>query len=55
LLFRKMKEEPKNPEGLTHDEFIEKHKDIPKLAEICWYFGVQPDQLKAELQRLLEK
>lgn len=53
-MFGKMKEEPKNPEGLTHDEFIEKHKDIPKLAEICWHFGVQPEQLKEELKKLLD-
>ena len=30
----KRKEEPKNPEGFTHDEFIQKYHDIPELAEI---------------------
>ena len=47
-------EEPKNPEGLTHDEFIQKYHDIPELAEICWAFGVKPEQLKEEIKTLQE-
>lgn len=49
------KTEHKNPDGLTRDEFMKKYSDIPELAAICWYFGVYPEQLKAELEKLKEK
>lgn len=44
-----------NPEGLTRDEFIERYKDISRIAEICWYFGIYPAELKEELEVLLRK
>lgn len=44
-----------NPDGLTRDEFIERHADIRRLAEICWYFGIQPDELREEIETLISK
>ena len=54
---RGMKREKKhtNPEGLTRDEFIERYKDISRIAEICWYFGIYPAELKEEIEILLRK
>lgn len=49
------KEPHRNPDGLTRDEFIERNADIHKLAEICWYFGIQPDELKEEIEILMSK
>ena len=51
---RKKPEEPRNPEGMTYEEFLDKHKNIPHIARICWYFGIQPDELRNELKTLLE-
>lgn len=45
----------RNPEGLTQNEFLEKHKDIFQIARICWYFGCQPEQIKEELKLLLKE
>ena len=42
-----------SPDGLTYYQFIEKYKDIPGIAKICWYFGIQPDDLKEELKKIL--
>ncbi len=47
--------EPKNPYGIRHCDFIEKYNDIKHIAEICWYFGVQPEELKKEIEILMEK
>ena len=50
-----VKEEHKNPEGLTREQFIEKHKDIENIARLCWYIGVEPEQFKKELEILMKK
>jgi len=55
VLFNKEKKEHTNPDGLTQNQFIEKYKDIEKIAEICWYFGVKPEELKEELKTLFDK
>ena len=57
-LFKKdnsLNKEPKNPEGLTYDEFIEKNKDIKNLAVLCWGLGCTTDELKEELKKLQMK
>ena len=43
----------RNPSGLTRAEFMEKHRDIPDIAAICWYVGVEPEKLRQELQILM--
>ena len=53
--FIKEKEEHKNPEGLTYDEFIEQYNDIPHIADLCWRLGIKPEQMKEEIKSLLEK
>lgn len=62
MKFRKIKpmkdqklDKLRNPEGLTYAEFLEKHKDTPKLAVLCWRFGMTPEELKEELKTLQEK
>ena len=52
---KRNKELHRNPDGLTRDEFIERNADIHNLAEICWYFGIQPDELKEEIEILMSK
>lgn len=51
-LFKK-KREPVNPEGLTYKEFEIKNNDIPNIARICWFFGVEPEELREEFRKLL--
>ena len=53
-LFKKQ-EENRNPEGLTYDEFMNKYKDISKLAALCWHLGIYPEELKNEIKTLMEK
>lgn len=53
-MFNNKKKEPRNPQGLTKDEFLEKYGKIRHIAKICWYFGVYPDDLRTELKTLLE-
>jgi len=53
--FNKEKEEPKNPEGLTYDEFVEQYNDIPHIANLCWHLGIKPEQMKEEIKAFLEK
>ena len=45
--------EPMNPQGQTRAEFMESNSHIKHLAEICWYFGIYPEELKEELEILL--
>ena len=52
---RRDKKPRTNPEGLTRDEFIERYRDTPHIAEICWFFGIYPAELKEELETLLMK
>ena len=53
LCLAKRKSENVNPEGLTYYEFMDKHKEIPHIAELCWFIGVEPEELKEELRKLL--
>lgn len=52
---KKEKEENKNPDGLTYDEFVKQYEDIHHLANLCWHLGIKPEQLKEEIKVLLEK
>ena len=57
-MFNKRIEEPqekKNPDGLTFDEFCEKHNDIYELAALCYHLGITPEKLKEQLKTLNEK
>jgi len=57
-LFKKQakdQKQEKNPDGFTLDEFIEKYKDIDKLAKLCWFLGVYPEELKKQLTTLMDK
>lgn len=47
--------EHRNPYGERHCDFMEKYERIPHVAEMCWYFGVRPEQLREELKRLLQE
>ena len=49
-----MKKNEINPYGERKCDFMDKYKDIGKVAEICWFFGVRPEQLREELKRLLD-
>ena len=55
MLFKKEKNEPTNPDGMTYEQFTDKHKDIGRLADLCWYFGMNPEELKNALEVLKEK
>lgn len=45
--------EERNPDGLTYFEFLEKYKDFPKIAALCWRLGIYPEKLKEELKKLM--
>lgn len=45
--------EERNPDGLTYFEFLGKYKDFPKIAALCWRLGIQPEEFKEELQKLM--
>lgn len=36
------------------ETFREENTDIPKLAEICIYFGIKREELKRDLKKLLD-
>ena len=48
-----MKELLRNPDGLTNGEFIQKYPGMENIAEMCWFFGLYPEQLREELKTLL--
>ena len=50
-----MPQEEKNPDGMTHSEFLEKYKDIYELADFCWFLCITPEKLKEQLKMLNEK
>lgn len=56
-MFWKKKEtqgnEGRNPDGLTYFEFLEKYKDFPKIAALCWRLGIKPEELKEEMKKLM--
>lgn len=37
------------------ERFRRENKDIPKLAEICIYFGIEREELKNELSILMNE
>ena len=47
-------ESDKNPDGLTWSQFVEKYPECKHIANLCWYAGCYPEELKQELKNLLE-
>ena len=48
------KKKPRNPDGQTKEEFLEQYKEIPKVAALCWWLGIKPEELKEELKKLMK-
>jgi len=55
IKLQKQPERKVNPDGDTRDEFIEKHSQTKHIAEICWFFGIYPEELRDELKTLLNE
>lgn len=43
----------RNPDGLTKGEFIHKYPGMKNIANMCWFFGLYPEELREELKTLL--
>ena len=46
--------EDKNPDGLTFTQFVDKYPKCRKIAVMCWHLGCYPEELRKELEDLLE-